>query len=228
MTDAHAPDAGTAQAKLPPLDQRTTPEGAHRVLRLAILGGLFVPGSQLREAGLAADLGISRAPLREAFSRLEEEGLLVRVPFRGAFVAEVSPRTIEEIAALRYLLEPYAAERTATHLGEQTGVRVQELVGALRSAADQQDMVASVDAHLAFHRFFYQHSGNALLAETWSGWENRLRLFLAVDHRVYDNLDELASTHERLAELIETGNMQRFRTELAHHVHKAPGAPLDE
>lgn len=228
MTDARVIGGQSSTAKLARLDQRTTPEGVHRVLREAILGGTFAPGAQLREAHIAADLGISRAPLREAFSRLEEEGLLVRVAFRGAFVAEVSPRTIEEIAALRYHLEPHAAEQTVARLHEQSAARVQELVGDLRSAADRHDMAGSIDAHLAFHRFFYEHSGNALLSEIWSGWETRLRLFLAVDHQVYDNLDELASAHERLADLIEEGHMERFQTELAHHVHKAPGASLGD
>jgi DNA-binding GntR family transcriptional regulator len=217
-----------SQGRLAPLDQRTTPDGVHRVLREAILSGTFAPGSQLREAHLAADLGISRGPVRDAFHRLEEEGLIERVAFRGAFVSQVSPKTIEEIAVLRYLVEPYAAEQTAANLGEEMPRQTLARVQALRKAADRGDMAASIDAHLEFHRFFYEYSGNALLTEQWAGWETRLRLFLAVDHRSYENLDELASGHEHLASLIEEGHMERFRRELAHHVHKAPGAALDE
>jgi DNA-binding GntR family transcriptional regulator len=214
--------------RLAPLDQRTTPDGVHRVLREAILNGTFAPGSQLREAHIAADLGISRGPLREAFTRLEEEGLLERIAFRGAFVTQVSPKTIEEIAVMRYLVEPYAAERTAANLGDAMPGQVNARVQALRKAANRGDMTGSIDAHLEFHRFFYEYSGNDLIAEQWAGWETRLRLFLAVDHRSYDNLDELAAGHEHLAGLIEQGHMERFRTELAHHVHKAPGAALED
>ena len=228
MADTDARAAQDGQVRLAPLDQRTTPEVVHRVLREAILNGTFSPGSQLREAHIAADLGISRAPLREAFSRLEEEGLLERVAFRGAFVSQVSPQTIEEIAVLRYLVEPYAAEQTATRLGDELPRKVQERVQALRKAANRGDMAASIDAHLEFHRLFYEFSGNDLLLEQWNGWETRLRLFLAVDHRSYDDLEELAAAHEHLAGLVEEGNMERFRTELAHHVHKAPGAALED
>ncbi|HCB02694.1 MAG TPA: GntR family transcriptional regulator [Nocardioides sp.] len=229
MTDTDAARTGQDdRARLAPLDQRTTPDGVHRVMREAILNGTFAPGAQLREAHLAADLGISRAPLREAFSRLEEEGLVERVAFRGAFVAQVSLQTIEEIAVLRYLVEPYAAEQTAARLGDEMPGMVQDRVQALRKAANRGDMATSIDAHLEFHRFFYEHSGNALLAEQWDDWETRLRLFLSVDHRSYDNLDELAAAHEHLAGLIEQGHMERFRTELAHHVHKAPGAALED
>lgn len=218
----------SGQVRLGRLDQKTTPNGVHRILREAILNGSFAPGSQLREAHLAADLGISRAPLREAFLRLEEEGLIERIAFRGAFVSQVSAKTIEEIAVLRCLVEPYAAEQAAIHLGDEMSGMVQQRVQALRLAANRGDMAGSIDAHLDFHRLFYEYSDNALLVEQWEGWETRLRLFLAVDHRSYENLDELATAHEYLAGLIEEGHMERFRQELAHHVHKAPGAALDE
>ena len=93
------------------LEQRTTtPEGVYRVLRAAILDGTVPPGGQLREAHIAADLGISRSPLREALTRLEEEGLIVKIPFRGAFVVEVSAQDVAEIASIRLLVEPYAGE----------------------------------------------------------------------------------------------------------------------
>jgi DNA-binding GntR family transcriptional regulator len=226
MTDTRSAQRG--QARLLPLDQRTTPDGVHHVLREAILNGFFAPGSQLREAHIASDLGISRGPLREAFTRLVEEGLVERVAFRGAFVSQVSPETIAEIAVLRYLVEPYAAEQTAARIGEQMSRGVKERVQALRPAASHGDIAESIDAHLEFHRFFYENCGNALLAEQWGGWETRLRLFLSVDHRSYDNLDELAAAHEHLASLIEQGHMERFRRELAHHVHKAPGAALED
>src|SRR5690242_18347721 len=68
----------------------TTPDGVYRTLRAAILDGTVPPGGRLREAHIAADLGISRSPLREALTKLEEEGLVVKIPYRGAFVVEVS------------------------------------------------------------------------------------------------------------------------------------------
>jgi len=88
----------------------TTPEGVYRVLRAAILDGQVPPGGQLREAYIASDLGISRSPLREALTRLEEEGLVVKIPFRGAFVVEVSAHDVAEIASIRLRVEPFAGE----------------------------------------------------------------------------------------------------------------------
>src|SRR5215207_3154943 len=96
--------------KLGGLERTTTPEGVYRVLRAVILDGTVPPGGQLRERDIAVDLGISRSPLREALTRLEEEGLIVRIPFRGAFVVEVSAQDVAEIASIRLRVEPYAGE----------------------------------------------------------------------------------------------------------------------
>lgn len=211
-----------------PLQQRTTPDGVYRVLRAAILDGSLAPGSQLREAHIAADLGISRAPLREALSKLEEDGLVVKVPFRGAFVAEVGAETIAEIASLRFLVEPYAAELSAAALRGPAKQELSTAVKALHQATRKGDIPASIDAHLQFHRLFYVHSAHGILQDLWTGWESKLRLFLAVDHRSYDNLDEVARAHAGLAEMVSDGDMDVFRHELAHHVHAAPGAALED
>lgn len=204
-----------------PLNQRTTPDEIFRVLRKAILNGTLPPGSQLREAHISTDMGVSRAPLREALTRLEEDGLVVKIPFRGAFVAEVSSTTMDEIAALRCLVEPYAAELAGPTLRAEDGARLRAAVSALRAATSAGEIPASIDAHLQFHRLFYAHSGNDVLADIWSGWESKLRLFLAADHRSYHDLGELAVEHEELANLALGGNWSDFQTKLASHVRLA-------
>lgn len=214
--------------KFEPLEQRTTPDGVYRVLRDAILNGALPAGGQLREAHIAADMGISRAPLREALTRLEEEGLIVKVPFRGAFVTEVSAETIAEIASLRYLVEPYAAELSAEALRGPEKARLTKVIKAMRQAARKNDIAATIDAHLQFHRLFYECADHALLLDMWNGWESKLRLFLAADHRSYSDLGDIATAHEQLAEMVFSGEMDQFRHELAHHVHSAPGASLED
>ncbi len=210
------------------LDHPTTPEGVYRVLRKAILDGSLPAGSQLRETGIASDLGVSRAPLREALTRLEEEGLVGKIPFRGAFVSEVSPVTIAEIASLRFLIEPYAAGLAAERLRGSDRKVLAESVIAIKEASALGDIPASIDAHLQFHRLFYECSGNGTLLNMWNGWESKLRLFLAADHRLFGDLNDLVTEHELLAELALTGDIEEIRRALSHHVHNAVGSSLDE
>ncbi len=204
-----------------PGQRTTTPGGVYQVLRTAILDGRLPQGGQLREAHIAADLGISRSPLREALTKLEEEGLIRKIPFRGAFVMEVSARDIAEISSIRLLVEPYAAELSGDAIrgpGRSTMARVIE---DLHRATDESDVPASIDAHLAFHRLFYDLSGHDILRGLWNGWETRLRLYLTVDHRSYPNIHEIAVEHERLAALVLDGDSEGFRRELEHHFESA-------
>jgi DNA-binding GntR family transcriptional regulator len=202
------------------IQQHTMPDNAARVLRNAILDGTLAPGSQLRETHIAADLGISRAPLREALHRLEEEGLVVRVPFRGAFVAEVSRRVAAEIEALRAVLEPYAVECALPRLATPEGrAELAQAVHTLDERAAAGDRAGAIDAHLAVHRALYRASGNQVLCDMWDSWESQLRLFLAVDHQLFTNLTDVAEPHERLLELIEAGDIKSIRRELVGHIH---------
>ena len=100
MTDLAQDDSGSVAPGLGRLTQRTTPTTVAAVLRAAILDGKLKPGSQLRETHLASDLGVSRAPLREALGILADEGLVEKIPYRGAFVAEVSADAIAEIGLI--------------------------------------------------------------------------------------------------------------------------------
>jgi DNA-binding GntR family transcriptional regulator len=204
------------------LEQRsTTPDGVYRVLRTAILDGSVPPGGQLREAHIAADLGISRSPLREALSKLEEEGLIVKVPFRGAFVVEVSAQDVAEIASIRRLVEPYAAQLASAALNGPDHPRLMQTIEDLNRATKKHDIPASIDAHLRFHRLFYDLSGHAILRSLWNGWETKLRLYLTVDHRTYSDLHDIAVEHEELAASALNGDLDLFQRQLAEHFSSA-------
>ena len=205
-----------------PLDQRTTPAAVYQEIRRAILNGQLPAGSQLLEAHIARDMGISRSPLREALGRMEEEGLVEKVPFRGAFVAQVQPETIREIATLRVLVESYAVQAAAHSLRTDTSRLDQELASQ-RAAARAKDPGKMIEAHLSFHRLFYELSGNELLLELWKSWESKLQLFLIADHQAFGDLKELPRTHQKLVEIIRRGDQAAIVEAVRHHVHVAPG-----
>jgi DNA-binding GntR family transcriptional regulator len=204
------------------LRQQTTPEAAVVAIREAILSGDLPQGSQLREVHIANAMGISRAPLREAFRKLEEDGLVVKIPFRGSFVAEVSEETINEIISLRVRLEPFAVELALPRLLEKDGWRLAEVNNALESSVRSGDIIASIESHLAVHRLFYELSEHRLLVRLWNEWESQLRLFLGADHAAFGHLDRIHADHVRLADLIRTGDMQAITAELIEHISTGP------
>jgi DNA-binding GntR family transcriptional regulator len=214
-------------ATFAPLEHQKAPTAVLGQIRQAILSGALAAGAQLREAHIAEEMGISRSPVREALSRLEEEGLVEKVPFKGAFVASVSPETIAEIGALRYLLEPYAVSLAMPKLNDADWKNLRRILEQLDRSVGR-DPATEIEKHLAFHRYFYEKCGNDTLLSIWRGWESKLRLFFIVDHEAFKSSHEVASVHEDLIAVIQSGDEEAIRAAFAHHVHDAPGVEVGD
>lgn len=211
-----------------PLEHQKTPTAAFTQIRDAILNGSLPPGTQLREAHIANEMKISRSPIREALSRLEEEGLVEKVAFRGAFVASVSPTTIAEIGAIRVLVEPQVVVLALEGMGRSDWKILDQLIAKFAKATDRRNGAAQVETHLAFHRFFYERCGNRELFNMWSGWESKLRLFYILDHDAFPDPHDVLGVHGDLIEDFKSGDRERIRTAVTHHVHGAIGTEVDD
>lgn len=209
-------------AKFAPLEHQKAPTAVVAQIRQAILSGALKAGEQLREAHIAEEMGISRSPIREALSRLEEEGLVNKVPFKGAFVASVSPDTIAEIAGIRTQLEPYAVSLALPRMTSTDWKNLRRILEEMHRVAGH-DLVAAIEKHLAFHRYFYERSGNRTLLNLWCDWESKLRLFFIVDHGAFEDSQDVVAVHEQLIKTFRTGGPEEIRVAFAHHVHDAPG-----
>ena len=141
---------------------------------------------------------------------------------------EVSAQEIAEIASIRLLVEPYAGELAARGLRGPERASLTGTIADLRRATETNDIPASIDAHLQFHRLFYDLSGHSVLRGLWNGWETKLRLYLSVDHRSYSDLPDIAEEHERLAAAALQGDTDAFRRELAQHFASALGPHTQE
>ena len=149
-----------------PHDVRSLRDRAYDDIRDAILTGALNPGQRIKERDVAAEMGISTTPVKEALRRLEQEGLVVSQPRRGAVVGPLVLTPDSEILELRADLEGLAA-RLAAHkmtVAEKEALRTQ-LVETERPAAGgdaiQPELV--VDATLEFHRLIHEGSKNPFL-----------------------------------------------------------------
>src|SRR3954463_10399220 len=105
-------------------------------LRDAILDGRLKPGERISQEGVADDLGTSRVPVREAFRRLESEGLIILVPRSGAWVAKLAFDEYTEVYRIREWLEPPAVAASVPHLTDVQVAELGSLVEAMESAAE--------------------------------------------------------------------------------------------
>jgi DNA-binding GntR family transcriptional regulator len=137
-----------------------------RALRAAILGGHLAAGEKVTEQDISALLQVSRTPLREAFRRLEAEGLVTPSPSRGVVVRGLTWQDFEDIYEIRAVLEPLAARRAASRV---TPEFLEELRGYLDLAeffAGKRRFKDVEQQNSLFHRAIYGICGNARLRDT--------------------------------------------------------------
>lgn len=121
-------------------DRRKVTDWVYEEVRQAIIDLRLRPGEPLREAGIAEQLGVSKTPIREALTRLEQEGLVETTSFKGAVVSGYSPRDLEEIYELRGLLEGAAARSAADNASDETRAELRAVVGRSRELRDAGDL----------------------------------------------------------------------------------------
>jgi len=150
-------------------------------LREAILNGELGPGDRLQQHFLAAKLGLSHVPLREALQRLEFEGFIAISPRRGAFVVPLTAADAAEIFELRVNLETTALRASAKHLSPEQRLLATEIC---RHADGVKDKLAYGEVNWQFHRALYaacQRPRTLNLIETL--WRNASRYSMLLRHR---------------------------------------------
>ncbi|MFP5496353.1 MAG: GntR family transcriptional regulator [Gammaproteobacteria bacterium] len=132
---------------------QTLPDQVYLTLRDAILNGVYRPDHMLRQEALAASLGISRAPLREAMPRLEADGLVVNHPRRGYAVRSLNLGEIEEIFELRLLVEGRAAYLATLHRTQNHIDQLKVLIAQIEAIkpSTEAEIIRWSDLNFEFH-----------------------------------------------------------------------------
>lgn len=146
-------------------------------LERMILAGELPPGGKLTEAGLAARLGVSRGPVREAFRALEEIGLVRVEKNRGVFVRSVSVEEADQIYEVRAILDEWIGRRLAQTATADQIAALRAEVERLEKAAARNDIDAYYHLNLEFHDRLVEACGNPKLTATYRRLVNELSLF---------------------------------------------------
>jgi len=172
-------------------------------IRTSIISGKLRPGDHLGENEIAKQMGVSRAPVREAIRRLEQEGLVESVPFRGVHVADVSEEDLDEIYQVRAMLEGYAIRRVATRLEPQDIALFQHLLETMRDAAMQGDLDLLVATDLSFHEEILRLSGSRLIQRVWAAMDGIIRSYTNTVLRLSRRRDIITYTAESHAPVVK-------------------------
>jgi DNA-binding GntR family transcriptional regulator len=182
-------------------------------IREAIVMGELGLGSQVSEAQLAASLGISKTPVREALLRLKIEGLVEIHPQRGTFVFHLEPDQVGQLCRFRVMLETAAlAEARAVNRGQllnQLNQRVNEMVEADR--VGDVDRLSRID--MDFHYQFLACCPNTYLRGAYELIRYQL---IALRHRA--PIENCVSSHRELVDIIASADIEVASRELSSHI----------
>jgi DNA-binding GntR family transcriptional regulator len=204
--------------ELEPVPRRSTVEIISDELRSAIMYGSLAPGSQLGEADLAARLGVSRGPLREAMQRLVQEGLLRSEPHRGLFVITLTEDDVEDVYLARLAIERAACKMIMERNRGEALVRLTEALQALVGAARQRDRLAISDADQEFHHVLVAASGSPRLERMAHTLLVETRMCLGALQEKYPEPEDLVEEHRRLVEAINDGDEERLLHLIEEHM----------
>ncbi|MCB0948752.1 MAG: GntR family transcriptional regulator [Mycobacterium sp.] len=209
-----------------PLVQASTPSIIADKLRAAIGDGELEPGTQLGEAELARQLGVSRGPLREGMQRLTQEGLLVGIRNRGLFVIDMTPDDVRDMYLAREAIERAAARAILDGGGDHVaaGDALCDIVDQMGQAATPAE-VSELD--IAFHQQLVELSGSPRLSRMHQTFITETRMCIHALDDSYAKSDFREHEHRMLATAIRSGDRERTDELLVAHMDEALARLID-
>jgi DNA-binding GntR family transcriptional regulator len=196
------------------------------ILRNAIIMGGYEPGERLIEATLSTELGTSRGPVREALRQLENEGLVMSFPYRGAVVLGVSDEEVQEVLIpIRLTLERYSFLHALDRMTDDDFAELGKQVWLMEQAAVAGDLVRHVEADLRFHEVVISASGQTHTVQIWRTIWPRIRAYFFRYGRGRD-LVAMVDEHRDLLAALQSRDPEQLLLLLERHIAVPVPAPV--
>lgn len=193
---------------------------AYEALYAQLMSLKIPPGGRLSVDSLARSLGVSQTPIREALSRLEAQGLVVKTHLVGYRAAEQLDRDrLNQLYELRLLLEPFAASRLALRRDARIVAELKALDADMQSEDKAQSRAAYgafAKRDAAFHNFIARNCGNDLVHDSLQRLHTHVHLFRLYFHaRATTDANQ---EHQALIDAIEDGDAEKAEAAMRHHI----------
>ena len=194
----------------------------HQVIDALVAGaseGLILPGDRIIEAELAAQLGVSRVPVREALRVLESQGIVVNEPYKGIRLTPVTTERIDQLIEVRVVLETTAATR-AIRLGRNDPDHLHELEGIVRemeTMAERNDVFGFATADTSFHRTLCDLAGNAVLSDMWEMLARQMTIIFGLS-ALGKPMSEIVQEHWELTRVFDSGKVGDMAEAISDHI----------
>jgi DNA-binding GntR family transcriptional regulator len=214
-----------ADDEQPRLARNLLKDQTTEVLRDHIVSGHIPPGTKLVEREVATQLGVSRAPVREALAELEKEGLIVSRP-SGRHVIQLTQQDVRELYEVRFVLEKLAVELAVRNNTLENCARLNQALEEMRKAVAEHDRNKHVDADVEMHWLVWRQAGNQHLLRMLSSMIGPVFMFVANNASAFNWEDTLA-LHEEMVQSINAGDRNAAVAGIERHLNNALQRSLD-
>jgi len=191
---------------------------AYKELKRIILEYRVPLGGKLNEGELAAALGISRTPVREAINRLEKEGLVQIFPQRGAFVVRFSEKDVFELFLIRENLEGLAARLAAERINEENLVKLESCIQGFQEPFTEKDVQRYAKEDFRFHQTIVAVSDAQRLIKMISTLYDHIRIFRLTTLGLSSRMKTSLTEHRLLIEAFQRRDSERAEQMMRQHI----------
>jgi|SRR5579864_2449158 DNA-binding GntR family transcriptional regulator len=202
-------------------------EVAYAALRRRIIQCELEPGERITEAQLATETGIGKTPVREALTRLVQEGLVRSIPGHGYEVTPITLGDVQDLFNFRLIVEPAAAQLAAGHVSARDLRRLDELCAAHFSTLDKESESQYLEANYQFHTTIAEASGNRRLAEAVRRALEESERLLHLSNVLKNRSDEVSHEHKDLVDALIAGDGETARKLTLAHITASQRLVLD-
>ena len=211
------------------LELRSLQQQIHDRLLGRILRRELVPGERISPPEIAATLGVSITPVRDAVNQMAAEGLVTVTPRRGTVVSPISIRDIEELYEIRLMLEPLAAELAASRASDDEIAHVRVLADRLESdpsaaagrVDDLETYLEEIASDAELHAAVVRAAHNRRLNTLYDGLRTHVLIARAVFPRLYRGQPHRRGEHRRIVEAIAGHDGAAARDAMTAHLRQA-------
>ncbi len=187
-------------------------------IRQAILVGDLQPGERLMEIHLAEKLDVSRTPVREAIHKLEQEGLVIMTPRKGAEVAQITEQGLRDVLEVRRGLDAMSIELACERITQEDKKELIKAREAFEEAIKGGDIRELARTDVAFHDIIVRSTGNQRLIEVVTQMAEQMYRYRFGYLKDTSSYDKLVEEHRRMCEYIADGKRQEAAKVAREHI----------
>ena len=201
-------------------NHRPLREIVYEELKMQILTGKIVPGTRLMEVELAADMGGSRTPIREAIRKLEKEGLVTIEPRRGAYASQISVKDMVDILEVRQDMEGLAAYFASSRMTEEQMADLKRTSDSYNRAVAEGDMDSMIAYDTRFHRIIVESCNNNILVHMIEQLQELVLRFRYIYYDDFRRAENMPEEHRQILEAIRDGRAEDARAAADIHIDR--------